>query len=270
MLILLLNNIKKYIFDLGAYDGADGLMLALLNPTHNVYAFEANPEQCKIIRKNKKIIESFFFKFDNFKIFNFAIGNKNKISLFNIAVNPTVSSLNIFKKDVFKYWPLFEIHFRNKKTIKIQQIKLYNFCKNQKIKHIDYIHSDLQGSDLDAFKGLNNFIYSLPLCKMECSLDKNRSIYEKDNYFKEVKKYMLKNFFNISKIVTIPRTFGNQIDIFFSSSRCSISNVHFDYKFSSYLEKIFLKKNTFIDNVKILFRYKLIFLFKNYKLWQSY
>jgi tRNA1(Val) A37 N6-methylase TrmN6 len=42
---------NKFIFDIGAFDGADGLMLALKNKDHMIFAFEANPEQCNIIKK---------------------------------------------------------------------------------------------------------------------------------------------------------------------------------------------------------------------------
>lgn len=245
-------------------------MLALLNPNHIIYAFEANPDQCAIIKKNKKIIENLYKKkITNLKIFNFAVGNKNKNSLFNIAVNPTVSSLYNFKKNVFKYWPGFQIHFKNKKIIKVKQIKLYNFCKNHKINHIDYIHSDLQGADLDAFKGLNSFIHKLSLCKIECSINKNRSIYVQDSIFKEVSKFMLKKNFNISKIVKIQRTYGNQVDAFFFN-KFESNNVSFDYNFSRYLQKIFLKKNRFIYIVINLLYYNFILFFMNIKKWQMH
>ena len=42
---------KKIIFDVGAFDGSDGLMLALKNKNHIIYAFEANLDQYKIIKK---------------------------------------------------------------------------------------------------------------------------------------------------------------------------------------------------------------------------
>ena len=47
---------KKAIFDVGAFDGADGIMLALKNKNYFVYAFEANPYQYNIIKSNKKIL----------------------------------------------------------------------------------------------------------------------------------------------------------------------------------------------------------------------
>jgi len=35
---------NKYIFDIGTFDSADGLMLALKNKNHMLFSFEANPQ----------------------------------------------------------------------------------------------------------------------------------------------------------------------------------------------------------------------------------
>ena len=45
---------KNNIFDVGAFNGLDGLILALKNPNIMVHAFEANPVLIKIIKINKK------------------------------------------------------------------------------------------------------------------------------------------------------------------------------------------------------------------------
>ena len=45
-------NKKKIIFDIGAYDGMNGLVLAIKNPHAHVHAFEANKYQIKYINKN--------------------------------------------------------------------------------------------------------------------------------------------------------------------------------------------------------------------------
>ena len=89
----------------------------------------------------------------------------------------------------------------------------------------------------------------------------------KDSIFKEVSKFMLKKNFHISKIIKIKRTYENQVDVFFSD-KFESSNVHFDYKFSRYLQKIILKENRFTDNVINLLRYNLILFFKKIKKWQ--
>ena len=90
-------NYKKHIFDIGAYDGLDGIIMAIKNPDILIHAFEANPEQIKKINFNKKKIEKFIQqKIKNYKINNLAVSNKNSYYQFNIAKNPTVSSLNKF------------------------------------------------------------------------------------------------------------------------------------------------------------------------------
>ena len=46
--------IKNNIFDVGAFNGLDGLILALKNQKVIVHAFEANPHLIKVIQNNKK------------------------------------------------------------------------------------------------------------------------------------------------------------------------------------------------------------------------
>lgn len=79
-------------------------MLALKNKDHMIFAFEANPEQCNIIKKNKLILEKRIGrKILNYKIFNLAISNKVGSSSFFISYNPTVSSVKKIRKNFSKY-----------------------------------------------------------------------------------------------------------------------------------------------------------------------
>ena len=83
---------KNHIFDIGAYNGLDGIALALKNKDTMIHAFEANPALIKQIKENKKKIEKFLkVNIKNYKILNFAVSNKKKLYQFNIAKNPTVS-----------------------------------------------------------------------------------------------------------------------------------------------------------------------------------
>ena len=45
---------ENNIFDVGAFDGLDGLILAIKNPNMMIHAFEANPDLIKVIKINKK------------------------------------------------------------------------------------------------------------------------------------------------------------------------------------------------------------------------
>ena len=76
---------KEHIFDIGAFNGLDGLILALKNSNMLVHIFEANPEMIKIIKKNKKKIENFKkLKINNLIINNLVVSDRNKYFNFNL------------------------------------------------------------------------------------------------------------------------------------------------------------------------------------------
>ena len=126
---------KNHIFDIGAYNGLDGIALALKNKDVMIHAFEANPDLIKEIKKNKKKIEKFLkVNIKNYKILNLAVSNKKKLYQFNIAKNPTVSSLNTFSKNMEKTWPGYrDAHCTIIKKVKVQGITLNEYCKKNKI-----------------------------------------------------------------------------------------------------------------------------------------
>jgi len=74
------NNI---IFDVGANNGLDGLILAILNPKMFVYAFEPNEEVNKVSFLNKiKLEKEFNIKIENHKIIEKGVSNINRICRF--------------------------------------------------------------------------------------------------------------------------------------------------------------------------------------------
>ena len=96
----------KAIIEVGAFDGVDGIALAYKNPNIGVFAFEANPYQLKVIKKNIKILQKKkSIRLNNYKIYNLAVSNNDKIKSFYIAKNPRASSLNKVKKNLDKFWP---------------------------------------------------------------------------------------------------------------------------------------------------------------------
>ena len=129
---------KDNIFDVGAFNGLDGLILALNNPGVMIHAFEANPSLIKEIKENKRKIENYKkIKIKNYKINNLAITNKNCTLTFNIAKNPTTSSLNKFSKNIDKTWPGYrEVHCTVIKKIKLKAITLKKYCEDNNIKKL--------------------------------------------------------------------------------------------------------------------------------------
>ena len=239
---------KDIIFDVGAFDGSDGLMLAQKNKSCFVYAFEANPDQYKIIKKNKFILEKRIGrKIFNYKILNFAVSNSNNMNkYFYIAKNPTVSSLNKFSKNIKKTWKGYEKMFRISKTLKVKTITLSKFCKLNNIKKIAYLHSDTQGNDLKVFQGLANYKKNLDAGVMECSINKYRSLYKGNHTLEQTKKILFKSGFNIYRIDPIEGTMGNEFNVFYKKNKSTI-NLNYNCR---YLRRVFQKKTYFKDYIK--------------------
>ncbi len=205
------------IFDVGAFNGLDGLVLAFKNPNMMVHAFEANPYLIKEIKKNKSKIEEYKkIKLNNYKINNCAVSDKDSFLTFNIAKNPTVSSLNKFSKNIDKTWPGYrEAHCTVVKKIKVKSITLENYCKKNNIEKINYLHIDTQGSDLKVLKGLNKKINIVEEGILEAAVNKENSLYSTNHTIKDVEKFLTKNNFKISKIEAIDENIKNEKNVYF-------------------------------------------------------
>ena len=212
---------ENTIFDVGAFNGLDGLILALKNPTIMVHAFEANPDLINEIKNNKKKIEEYKnIEIKNYKLNNLAVSDKNGMSIFNIARNPTVSSLNNFSKDIDKTWPGYkEAHCTVLKRIKIKTITLEDYCNENKIKKINYLHIDTQGNDLRVLRGLRNKINLVCRGVLEAAINKKKSLYEKNHTIDEVKEFLRKNSFKILKIENVDENITYEKNVYFLNNK---------------------------------------------------
>jgi len=176
------------IFDVGANNGLDGLGFALLNPTYNVYAFEANPDLISEIIKNKKKIEIFFkLELKNYEIINKAISDFDGSSIFNVSQFNLCSSLLKYK------------FVETKKKITIEVITLENFCIQKNIDNIIHLHVDTQGSDLNVIKGLKSFRKKVHSGVMETIVEKKDLLYEGGSSYDQVKSLFSQWNLNIIK-----------------------------------------------------------------------
>ncbi len=253
---------KNHIFDVGAYNGLDGIALALKNKDAMIHAFEANPELIKVIKENKKKIEK-FLKVDikNYKILNLAVSNKKKLFQFNIAKNPTVSSLNQFSKNLEKTWPGYkEAHCTIIKKLKVKGITLYEYCCKNQIPKINYLHIDTQGNDLKVLQGLKKKINIVERGVLEAAVNQKNALYKNNHTIKDVKKFFKKKKFGIEKILSVNIENSNEKNIYFHKKNINIkkklrlnynlryfnriitNNVNFKDKLFYYLDKIFLSK----------------------------
>ena len=244
---------KKFIFDVGAFDGMTGLSLAIENPQYMVHAFEANKYLMNIILHNKKKLEKFLnFKIKNYKSYNYAISNKNKISTFNIAKNPTVSSLNKFSKNIDKTWPGWrESHCHFVKKTKIKTIRLENFCKKMGIDTIDYLHVDTQGNDLKVLQGLGRLISKVNLGVIETAINKKKALYSNNHTLIDVKKFFKQNKIKILRTEN-PINLKNEINVYFEKMNFKFKKPKTSYNLRYYY-RIIQNRSTIKDRFKRLF-----------------
>ncbi len=258
---------KKYIIDVGANNGIDGLAMAMCNKSYFIHAFEPNKVLCKQIKKLKiKLEKRRGIKILNYKIHNFAISDKNKISILNISVNNTVSSLNKLSNNLDKYWPGYkDAVFKIEKKVKVRTITLFDFMKKKKIKHINYLHIDTQGHDLKVINGLKNKINSVYAGKLEASLNKKLSAYKNNHTVDDIKKKFNKTDLIISKIKKINMNsnigiFNNEADIFFKNKFKKNHDLNLKYN-SRYFVRVMINKTYFKDDFFDYIKKKINYMF---------
>lgn len=108
-----------------------------------VYGFEPNPANYKKL--------NLFSKYKGVKIYNCALSDKEgKMSFFLPDNTNNVSgSLSDFSEDN----PL-----KSKKTIEVKVINLSDFLKKQKVDHIDFYISDIEGYDFKVLSTLKEYL----------------------------------------------------------------------------------------------------------------
>jgi len=255
---------ENNIFDVGAFNGLDGLILALKNPNVMVHAFEANPDLIKVIKTNKDKIEKYKkIKINNYKIINNAVSDQNSNLIFNIAKNPTVSSLKEFSKNIDKTWPGYrETHCTVVKKIEVKGITLEKYCIDNEIKKINFLHIDTQGSDLQVLKGLKSKLDIVEKGALEAAVNKENSLYENNHTINETEKYLIINNFEISKIENLDKNIDKEKNIYFNKK-----NLYKNYKINTkynirYYKRIVSNKLNFKD--KFFEKLKKLFFIKFY------
>ncbi len=243
---------KGVIFDIGAFDGIDGLALAIKNPKFKVFAFEANPDLVKKIYENKTVIENRIGrKIFNYQVFNKAVSNNNKKDTFFISKNPTGSSLKKFSPDLDKTWPGYrKTHFHVVKKINVDVITLESFCEKNQINFINYLHIDTQGNDLNVLKGLGRFIQVVQKGVLEAAIDKKNALYENNHTVSEVKSFFKIHNFDIENISHVDMNIKNEVNIKFINRKIS-KKIRVNLKYNPrYFLRVITKRTYLKDDIK--------------------
>lgn len=139
---LFIKNIKKgdIVLDIGAHIGYYTLLAArLVGNKGKVYAFEPDPKNFKLLKKNVK--EN---SYENVVLVNKAVSDRDGITKLFIN-NENTGDHRIYNLG------------GQRNSIQIQTLSLDSFFEN-KPKKVDVIKIDIQGSEVYAFKGARNLI----------------------------------------------------------------------------------------------------------------
>lgn len=198
--------LKKYfntndpitIVEIGACEGEDTIRFSRLFPRANIYSIEALPENFDLLNSNLK-------KYDiqNVKTFNLAISNFTGIAQFHISSgNPITkkpdeawnygnkSSSLLAPKNVSDKHTWLEFN----KTINVTTQTLDQFCKENEINEIGYLHVDVQGAEGKVIEGSTSIISKVNLAMLEVE---ESEFYENQIVRKDLELLMRENGFSI-------------------------------------------------------------------------
>ena len=112
-------------------------------PGSEIYAFEVDKEECEKLNKSCK---------KGMKFFPIALGEKKETRKFYETHMPVCSSLYEPKQKFLELYNNLNIAYL-KNTTEIDTISVDEFLKKNNLEHIDFIKIDIQGAELDVFKG---------------------------------------------------------------------------------------------------------------------
>jgi FkbM family methyltransferase len=142
----------KTVFDVGANNGGYSKIIKRYLPQTDIYAFEPHPETYKILKKNVKgkaitcFNIGFSEKVKKTKLWDFA----NNADLKYTQPTSTISSIY---KGVIK-----DLHKQKAKSYNIKLTTIDSFVKTKKIKSIDFLKIDTEGSEYFVLKGARKML----------------------------------------------------------------------------------------------------------------
>ena len=180
---------KIIIFDLGSRDCKESIEFSKLYNNSKIFAFEPNPVSYEKCIHNTK-------SYPNIEVFKYAVLDSiGNIKFFPIDTKKTITTHtdgNPGASSLFESSGKYPVEDYVQNEISVKGTRIDEFCKNNKIKTIDFVWMDLQGAELKALVGFGDYLDKVKIIHTEAS---NFEIYKNQPLFKEVKRYLNKNKF---------------------------------------------------------------------------
>lgn len=166
-----------HIIDGGAYRGDFSLQMAKAFSLATIYAFEPKKASYGLLSKNTA-------KMSRVKTYNYALSSSSGKSVLQTNVSPLTSSLSDTSEEGLHY---FKEYNQADGTEEVETTSLFDFLSSREISDIDLLKLDLQGHELQAIKGLAEFIGSVKLIFLEVQF---LEIYRDTPLFSEVETHL--------------------------------------------------------------------------------
>ena len=187
-----LDNVLTFrILEIGALNlGKKEKFYDLLNyfPNSEIIGFEVDKNICKKMNSVSKV---------GVKYFPFAIGKKKEIRKFYETNHPMCSSLYKPNHNLLSLYNNMEISFLKEES-EIETIDLDTFVSENKIGNVDFLKIDVQGAELDIFKGATKILKNSLFIISEVEFLK---IYENQPLFGDVSNFLSDNDFMFHKFL---------------------------------------------------------------------
>ena len=195
-LVEIINNTKKKckftILEIGALhvENSKEPFYQLLEyfPSSEIIGFEIEKELCD--KMNSKASKGI-------KYYSCALGEKNEKKRLYNTKNPMCTSLYKPNEKLIRLYNNLDVAYLKNET-EVETIALDTFIKKNNIDEIDLIKIDVQGAELDIFKGGKNTLQNV--LKIICEVE-FISIYENQPLFGDVSNFLTKYDFMFNKFL---------------------------------------------------------------------
>ena len=163
----------KVVFDVGSLNGIESVYFSQLLPKSKVYSFEANPDSVLLVESNQK-------DYPNIKCINKAISDKEGSDIVFYLPKDNIGAASLLK-------PIGGLAGSVFTTINVDVTTIEKFSIENNIDKIDILWMDLQGNELNAFKGMGDMLHNVKIICSEVGLI---PYYENHTLYNEIYDYL--------------------------------------------------------------------------------
>ncbi len=182
----------NFFFDVGAHKGETFFSFNKIFRIKNFLSFEPSPQNFRILEKKTQ------GKYNNLKIFNYALGNENnKLKFYQLKESSSSTMINLnkssnyFKKKT-KILDIFNIRNIKAKEYQVPVKTIEKIMTEMSISSVDILKVDTEGYEFNILKGAKEKIKNIRFIYFEHHFD---DMLEKKYTLSDIHNYLVKHGF---------------------------------------------------------------------------